>query len=108
MNLIRGKIEMNKKGFAFLIPDDEGESDIYIHSSDLASAMHNDTVIVRLEKKGYRDQRPEGVVIRIIERAIQQIVGTYEDNREFGFVIPDDSKIANDIFRSEEHTSVLQ
>src|SRR5690625_2891472 len=98
MNLIRGKIEMNKKGFAFLIPDDEGESDIYIHSSDLASAMHNDTVIVRLEKKGYRDQRPEGVVIRIIERAIQQIVGTYEDNREFGFVIPDDSKIANDIF----------
>lgn len=98
MNLIRGKIEMNKKGFAFLIPDDEGESDIYIHSFDLASAMHNDIVIVRLEKKGNRDQRPEGVVIRIIERAIKQIVGTYDDNREFGFVIPDDTRIANDIF----------
>src|SRR5690625_5193962 len=98
MNLIRGKIEMNKKGFAFLIPDEEGESDIYIHSSDLASAMHNDIVIVRLEKKGDRDQRPEGVVIRIIERAIKQIVGTYEDNREFGFVIPDDTRIAHDVF----------
>lgn len=52
MNLIRGKIEMNKKGFAFLIPDDENEQDIYIHSSDLLSAMNNDIVIVRIEKKG--------------------------------------------------------
>lgn len=98
MNLIRGKIEMNKKGFAFLIPEDENEQDIYIHSSDLLSAMNNDIVIVRLEKKGVRDNRPEGVVIRIIERAIHQVVGTFEDSREFGFVIPDDSRIPNDIF----------
>src|SRR5690625_2204044 len=89
MNLIRGKIEMNKKGFAFLIPEDENEQDIYIHSSDLSSAMHNDTVIVRIEKKGVRENRPEGVVIRILERANNQIVGTYEDSHEFGFVIPD-------------------
>src|SRR5690625_4955198 len=34
MNLIRGKIQMHSKGFAFLIPDDEGENDVYIHHSD--------------------------------------------------------------------------
>src|SRR5690625_4069268 len=82
MNLIRGKIEMNKKGFAFLIHEDENEQDIYIHSSDLSSAMHNDIVIVRIEKQGSRENRAEGVVIRIIERAVRQIVGTFEDNRD--------------------------
>src|SRR5699024_15737 len=40
MNLIRGTIEMNRKGFAFLIPDDDQIADIYINPNDLASAMH--------------------------------------------------------------------
>lgn len=98
MNLIRGKIEMNRKGFAFLIPEDENAQDVYIHSSDLESAMNNDIVIVRLERKGVRDNRPEGVVIRVLERANEQIVGTFEDNQSFGFIIPDDQRIPNDIF----------
>lgn len=98
MNLVRGKVEMNKKGFAFLIPDDPDETDVYIHSSDMGSAMNNDIVIVRLEKKGARDNRPEGVIIRVIERANAQVVGTFEDNRSFGFVIPDDKRIPKDIF----------
>lgn len=104
MNLIRGTIEMNRKGFAFLIPDDDQVADIYINPNDLASAMHKDKVIVRLEKEGYRDHRSEGKVIRILERAQTQIVGTFEDNREFGFVTPDDSRIASDIFIPKNKT----
>lgn len=104
MNLIRGKIEMNKKGFAFLIPDDENEQDIYIHSSDLLSAMNNDIVIVRIEKKGARENRPEGVVIRVLERANTQVVGTFEDSHGFGFVIPDDKRIPSDIFIPKNRT----
>lgn len=104
MNLIRGRIEMHKKGFAFLIPDDENQQDVYIHSSDLGSAMNNDVVIVRLEKKGVRDHRPEGVVIRVLERANTKIVGTFEDNDGFGFVIPDDTRILNDIFIPKNKT----
>src|SRR5690625_548362 len=98
MNLIRGRIQMHKKGFAFLIPDDEEQTDIYIHHSDLKSAMNNDKVLVRLEKKDDRDNRPEGRVIRILERSVHQVVGTFEDNRSFGFVIADDKRIPNDIF----------
>lgn len=98
MNLVRGRIQMHAKGFAFLIPDDEDQTDVYIHHSDLASAMNNDKVLVRLEKKDQDGQRPEGTVIRILERATLQVVGTYEDNRSFGFVIADDKRIPNDIF----------
>ncbi|MFD2045058.1 ribonuclease R [Ornithinibacillus salinisoli] len=98
MNLIRGKIQMHAKGFAFLIPEDEDQTDVYIHHSDLASAMNNDRVLVRIEKSNADGNRPEGTVIRIIERAVSEVVGTYEDNKSFGFVIADDKRIPNDIF----------
>src|SRR5690606_10238974 len=48
MNLVRGRIQMHQKGFAFLLPDDEGIGDVYIHFSDLNSAMNNDKVLVRI------------------------------------------------------------
>ncbi|HLR70996.1 MAG TPA: ribonuclease R, partial [Pseudogracilibacillus sp.] len=64
MNLVRGKIQMNKKGFAFLIPEDEEEQDIYLHYTDLNTAMNNDVVLVRLEKRGDDSHRPEGTVVR--------------------------------------------
>src|SRR5690625_4095023 len=98
MNLIRGRIAMHKKGFAFLIPDDESLDDIYIHHTDLMSAMNNDKVLVRREKGASLTHRSEGTVIRILERGLREIVGTYEDNGAFGFVIPDDKRIVHDIF----------
>ena len=104
MNLIRGKIQMKAKGFAFLIPDDEEHPDVYIHHSDLANAMNNDRVLVRIEKKSSQGNRAEGQVIRILERAIKEVVGTYEDNHSFGFVIADDKRIPHDIFIPKEQS----
>ncbi|KGP91590.1 ribonuclease R [Pontibacillus chungwhensis BH030062] len=98
MNLIRGKIQMHAKGFAFLIPDEDDKDDVYIHHSDLQSAMNNDRVLVRVDSRGEEGKRPEGIVIRIVERSTQEIVGTYDDNGYFGFVIADDKRIPNDIF----------
>lgn len=108
MNLIRGRLQMHAKGFAFLIPDDEEQRDIYIHHSDMASAMNNDKVLVRLEKKSEAGNRPEGTVIRILERAVHTVVGTFENNRSFGFVVADDKRIPNDIFipKAETHGAV--
>ncbi|MFB4169927.1 ribonuclease R [Virgibacillus sp. JSM 102003] len=105
MNLVRGRIQMHAKGFAFLIPDDEGQTDVYIHHSDLASAMNNDKVLVRLEKKNDDGNRPEGTVIRVLERATHAVVGTFEDNKSFGFVIADDKRIPNDIFIPKSMTN---
>ncbi|WP_226036043.1 ribonuclease R [Aquibacillus saliphilus] len=98
MNLIRGKIQMHAKGFAFLIPDIESQDDVYINHADLKSAMNNDIVLVRIEGQDEQGKRPEGVVIRILERAATELVGTYDDNGSFGFVIADDKRIPNDIF----------
>ncbi|OEH55229.1 ribonuclease R [Oceanobacillus sp. E9] len=104
MNLVKGSIQMHAKGFAFLIPEDEDATDVYIHANDMGSAMNGDKVLVRLEKPYSEGARPEGKVIRIIERAVIQVVGTYEDNRSFGFVIADDKRIPSDIFIPKANT----
>ncbi|WP_163536513.1 ribonuclease R [Gracilibacillus sp. YIM 98692] len=98
MNLIRGTLQMHAKGFAFLLPDEEEQDDVYINHADLNSAMNGDKVFVRIDRQDEVGKRPEGVVVRIIERQATQIIGTYEDNGAFGFVIADDKRIPNDIF----------
>src|SRR5699024_10711573 len=103
MNLVRGTNQMHMKGIAFLIRDDETEKDIYIHPSDLNAASNNDKVLVCLERSDYN--RPEGTVIRILERAVQEVVGTFSDNKSFGFVIADDKRIPNDIFIPKNKTN---
>ncbi len=98
MNLVVGKIEGNQKGFGFLIPDDKTKEDVFIPAEDMNGALHGDKVVVRIINKGLPGKREEGEVIRILERANDTIVGTFESSRNFGFVIPDDSRIAYDIF----------
>ncbi len=98
MNLAVGRIQGNPKGFAFLIPDDQKQQDVFIMNEDLNGAMHNDRVIVRLYRHLEDGRKREGQVIRILKRANEQVVGTYEESKNFGFVIPDDKRLGQDIF----------
>ena len=60
--------------------------------------MHQDKVriIIRNDKK--EGKRQEGVVVKVLERGMPEIVGTYQLNRDFGFVISDNPKFSKDIF----------
>lgn len=98
MNLIRGKLTGHAKGFAFVTPEDEpGADDIFIPPHETKNAMHGDIVMVRISSETSGSRR-EGTVIRILEHGVTEIVGTYSESKHFGFVIPDDKKIASDIF----------
>lgn len=104
MNLIRGKVQGNAKGFAFVIADNSERKDIYIHASDLNGAMDGDTVLVRLYAKKKQERRPEGEVVRIVKRGRTQIVGVFRAfNQHFGFVVPDDRRLSVDVFIPEEY-----
>ncbi len=103
MNLLKGRVQRHPKGFAFIIPEEEGVQDVYVTSADLNGAMNDDVVLIRLNPKS-EGTRPEGVVIRIVERGIHEIVGTFSDSKHYGFVIADDKRIPNDIFIPKEAT----
>ncbi|MGG3737402.1 ribonuclease R [Aeribacillus pallidus] len=97
MNLIRGKLTGHAKGFAFVVPDDPNLDDIFIPPNETNDAMHGDHVLVRVSSESSGARR-EGTVVRILERGIKEVVGTYTESKYFGFVIPDDKKLASDIF----------
>lgn len=97
MSLIRGKLTGHAKGFAFVIPEEPGMDDIFIPPNEINNALHGDIVLARVSAES-SGQRREGTVVRILERGIQQIVGTYTESKSFGFVIPDEKKFAGDIF----------
>ena len=105
MNLIVGKLEGNEKGFGFLIPDDKTREDIFIPAEEMNGGLHGDRVVVRIINRKEIGKKEEGEVIRILERANETIVGTYESSKNFGFVIPDDPRIAYDVFIPKAHTN---
>lgn len=102
MNLVRGVLEGHQKGFAFLIPEDKSLQDFFISPADMNGAMHGDRVIVRPMNVSEDVKSPQGKVIRIIERANPYVIGTFQKSRHFGFVVPDDKRIAFDIFVPKE------
>ncbi|WP_028403390.1 ribonuclease R [Ectobacillus panaciterrae] len=97
MNLIRGKMTGHARGFAFVATDEPGMDDIFLPPNELNGAMHGDIVLVRISSESSGNRR-EGTVVRIVERGTKEVVGTYTESKNFGFVIPDDKRIIGDIF----------
>lgn len=92
-----GTFESTQKGFGFVTV--EGiDGDIFIKEKDINGAFHMDKVkvVITSEKKGSR--RAEGKVISVVEHGIKELVGTFEQGKGFGFVVPDNGKIGCDIF----------
>ncbi|MBX6394408.1 MAG: ribonuclease R [Alicyclobacillaceae bacterium] len=96
MNLLVGRLQMKQRGYGFVIPDRPGVPDLYVHAGDLAGAMHGDRVVARIHRR--QGERPEGEVIRILERSLKTVVGTFQSMRHYAFVRPDDRRIPVDVF----------
>ena len=97
--LIKGTLSQNKKGFAFLRPEQEDMDDIFIPPTKINRALDGDIVIVEIQKsKGEHKGKIEGEVKSIEKHSVTQVVGTYSEAKHFGFVIPDDKRIMQDIF----------
>lgn len=92
MNIYRGIIKTSSRGYGILVPDDPQGFEIFVYGKKLNGAMHTDRVMVRIHQRAVGEQRPEGEVIRVLERANKQLVGTFEKGKHLAQVIPDDSR----------------
>jgi ribonuclease R len=85
------------KGFGFVAV--EGlEQDIFIPEEKTGGALHGDTVLISVESESGNGKRAEGRVLKVVDHANSEIVGFYQKNKNFGFVIPDNQKLAKDVF----------
>lgn len=98
-----GRFCGSTRGFGFVTV--EGiKDDIFIPADDTGNAFHGDTVLIQLVspavsgRDGHSAKRAEGRVLQVISRGFEEIVGTFQKNKNYGFVIPDNQKIGRDIF----------
>lgn len=89
--------ECNARGFGFLIREDG--DDLFVPASKSGNAFHKDTVLYR-RVEGTQD---EAEIVKVVERGLTQIVGTYDKSNNARFVIPDDKRFTRDIHIQPKH-----
>ena len=100
--MLEGIYRRNAKGFGF-VKTDEAEEEIYISREDSMNALSGDKVIIKIKEKSERGQRKEGRIVSILKHEKDTIVGTFQNNKNFGFVVPDDKSFGTDIFISKSN-----
>lgn len=109
LGIIIGRLQGNERGFGFLIPENEEDEDVFIPIDYLNGALHGDKIAVKiLEESNYLEVDPRrrtGEVVNIIQRANNKIIGVYQKNAKFGFVVPLEKRISSDVFVLNENNN---
>lgn len=87
----------SQRGFGFVRIEGENE-DIFIPENATKGALHNDKVQISIDSRRLDGKKREGRVVKVLERGIDRIVGTYAKSRNFGFVTSDQQKFSKDIY----------
>ncbi|MDO4647928.1 MAG: ribonuclease R [Eubacteriales bacterium] len=91
----------NARGFGFVEIEGE-EQDIFVPAEDTATAMHQDRVQIVIRPEQSKGKRREGAVVKILERGMPEIVGTFQKNHKICFVVSDHPKFSKDIYIPEK------
>jgi len=102
MNLVLGKLKCHPNGYGFVLPETEGEEDLFISPKNFKDAMHGDRVVARVET--VRKQGKEGKIIRILERGLRRVVGRFMKAKHYAYVVAEDERILQEIFIPEGET----
>lgn len=93
----------NPRGFGF-VETGEDEEDIFIPADSVNTALHQDKVQVLLKKEQKSGKRREGVILKILERGTAEVVGTFQREGDYGFVVCDNQKLSRDIYISARNS----
>jgi ribonuclease R len=95
MNLVAGVVNITPQGDVLLLPD-EGGDDVRVQARSAGNLVGGDRVLVRVEGVR-RDGQPWGVVVELLERSSEPILGRYYEEDGVAFVEPERTQFMNDI-----------
>lgn len=102
-NRLTGIYQAHARGFGF-VSIEGSDDDVFIPEEESGGALQGDEVEIQITRGAgpKTGQRQEGKVIKILKRGMSRIVGYYQKNKSFGFVLPDNQKFLQDVFVPEE------
>lgn len=101
--LLAGTFIGNTKGFGFVHVEGM-DGDFYVSEENTLDALHGDEVAIKKIADEERGRRSEAVIVKVLNRANEMVVGIFQKSKNYGFVVPDNQKIAKDIFIDKNHT----
>lgn len=93
---LNGRLQITRSGDGFVVPDEAGEDDVFVPARNLATGQAGDRVMVRIDRRR-PGRNPEGRIVRILDRAATQTVGTYHRRRGAGFVLPQEPPLTSEV-----------
>ncbi|MBL8009355.1 MAG: ribonuclease R [Flavobacteriales bacterium] len=91
---LEGSIDIIGSGGGYVRPDpagDTGQGDVFVHPRNVGTALHGDTVRVKLT--GGRGSRPEGRVVEVLRRRRTEFVGTVHLRQGRLMLVADDQRV---------------
>jgi len=95
-SLVVGRLVSSKSGYGFVAPEDKSE-DVYINAENMGNALHGDKVVARVYRRK-RGPTREGSITKILQRAKQNLVGTFHKTKFADYVEPDDRRFPKNIY----------
>lgn len=101
MDLLPGRVMAHPEGYGFFIPDQGGE-DLFLSARQMRRVFHGDRVLVR-EIVPSRAKKREGMVVEVLERNTEEVVGRLWEENGVAFVVSDNKRITHDVLIPQEH-----
>jgi ribonuclease R len=101
MDLLKGRIQGNKDGYGFFIPED-GSGDMFLGTREMEKLFDGDEVLARHSGFDNRGRR-EGMIVEILKRRFEQIVGRYYREDGFGILVPDSKRVSHEILIPDQN-----
>ncbi|WP_077528700.1 ribonuclease R [Vreelandella utahensis] len=99
-DLTRGHVQGHRDGFGFVVPEGGGD-DLFLNARQMRQVFHGDRVLVREDQRDARGKR-EAVIVEVLERNTAQVVGRMQREDGVSMVIPENSRINQEILVPEE------
>ncbi len=99
-NLMKGTLDITRSGMGYVVTGDG--NDVIVRPNDFNTAMHGDTVRVKVLKENPRTKRKEGAIKEVVSRKQTEFIGRLEVNKEFGFFMSDSQKPMPDFYVPKE------
>jgi ribonuclease R len=94
LDFVAGRVQGHRDGFGFLIRDGGGQ-DLFLSPREMLKVLHGDRVLVK--PTGEYRGKPEAMIVEVIERRTNKLVGRFLNERGMTIVVPEDQRIKHDV-----------